>query len=75
MILEKVKEILAVELKVKKENIKLESSFKNDLCADSLKVMESIMALEDEFNIEVSSEDVGSIKTVNDVVEYINSKQ
>lgn len=75
MILEKVIEILAEELDLDKEEIKVENNLQDDLGADSLDVVEIVMALEDEFNIEIPDEDTANIKTVNDIVKYIESKK
>ncbi len=73
MVLEKVKEIISVQFNVDKENINLETSFKDNLNADSLDLVELVMALEDEFDLEVQDEDMESIKTVGDVVENIEN--
>ena len=75
MILEKVIEILAEELDLDTEEIKAESSLQEDLGADSLDVVEIVMALEDEFDIEIPDEETGSIKRVQDIVNYIESKK
>lgn len=71
MIYEKVKEIVVEQLGVKSEDLSLQSSFIDDLGADSLDIVELIMALEEEFDMEVSDEDAEKISTVGDVVEYI----
>jgi len=68
---EKVLEVVAEQLSVKKEDLTLESSFIDDLGADSLDLVELIMALEEQFNIEVSDEDAEKITTVGDAIEYI----
>jgi len=73
-ILEKVKSIVAEQLGVDAGEISLETSF-DDLNADSLDVVELIMALEEEFDIEIPDEDAEKIKTVGDAVEYIKDKQ
>jgi len=75
MILEKLKDIIAEQLDVEKEDIKLESSFQNDLGADSLDVVELIMAIEEEFEIEIPDEDAEKISLVKDAVDYINNNK
>ncbi|MGZ4031655.1 MAG: acyl carrier protein [Tumebacillaceae bacterium] len=72
-ILERVKNIIVDRLGVEEGEIKLESSFKEDLGADSLDVVELVMELEDEFDMEISDEDAEKINTVGDVVTYISS--
>ncbi|MEI8349736.1 MAG: acyl carrier protein [Candidatus Omnitrophota bacterium] len=71
---EKVKEIIAEQLGVKKEEIKPESSFVDDLGADSLDTVEVVMALEEEFGIEIPDEDAEKITTVGEAVKYIDTK-
>lgn len=73
MVFEKVKEIIADKLSLEAEEIKMESSFVDDLGADSLDIVELIMALEDEFDMEIPDEEVENIATVADVVEYIKA--
>lgn len=73
MIFEKIKKIIAEQLDVSEEDITLESSFQEDLDADSLDVVELIMALEDEFDLEISDEEAEKISTVKDAVEYIQN--
>ena len=75
MIFEKVKEITVDKLGVEAGEVELKSSFREDLGADSLDLFEFVMELEDEFNIEISNEDVEQIQTVEDAVNYIKSKQ
>lgn len=72
--LEKMLPIIAEQLNVEESEIKLESNFKDDLGADSLDLFELVMALEEEFNVEIPSEDLESIITVKDVVEYLKGK-
>ena len=74
-IFERVKKIVADRLDVDEADVKLESSFKEDLEADSLDVVELVMELEDEFYLEISDEDAEKILTVGDVVEYIKNHQ
>jgi acyl carrier protein len=71
---EKVKDIISEQLGVKKEEIKPESSFIDDLGADSLDTVEVVMALEEEFGIEIPDEDAEKITTVGDSVKYIEEK-
>lgn len=71
---EKVKEIIAEQLGVKKEEIKPESSFVDDLGADSLDTVEIVMALEEEFGIEIPDEDAEKISTVGEAIQYIENK-
>lgn len=73
-IFEKVKAIVSEQLGVDAEEITLETTF-DDLNADSLDVVELIMALEEEFDIEIPDEDAEKLKTVGDAVEYIKDKQ
>lgn len=72
--LEKMKEIIAEQLGVEEDEITLETSFKEDLGADSLDLFELTMALEEEYDIEIPAEELGEIETVNDVVEYLKAK-
>jgi acyl carrier protein len=68
---EKVKEIIADRLGVDPEEVTPEASFVEDLGADSLDTVELVMALEEEFGIEIPDEDAENIKTVGDAIEYI----
>ncbi|MBX0311388.1 acyl carrier protein [Sulfurihydrogenibium sp.] len=72
---QKVKQIIADQLGVDIEKITPEAKFVDDLGADSLDVVELIMAFEEEFGIEIPDEDAEKITTVKDVIDYINSKQ
>ena len=74
-ILERVKSIIVDRLGVEEGEIKLESSFKEDLGADSLDVVELVMELEDEFDMEISDEDAEKMNTVGDVVNYITAQK
>ena len=71
----RVKAIIADKLDVEETEVTPEASFTNDLGADSLDTVELIMAFEEEFDIEIPDEDAQKIKTVKDVIEYIESKQ
>ena len=70
----RVNEIIAEQLGVKKEEIKGESSFVDDLGADSLDTVEVVMALEEEFGIEIPDEDADKMSTVGEAVKYIEVK-
>lgn len=72
--LEKLKEIIAERLSVDAEEVELNTSFKDDLGADSLDLFELVMALEDEFDVEIPADELSNINTVNDVVEYLKAK-
>lgn len=74
-ILNRVKKVTVEELGVKDEEVTETASFQEDLGADSLDVVELVMALEDEFGIDIPDEEVGEIKTVGDAVNYIQKKQ
>ena len=73
--LEKMKEIIADQLSVDADSITEASSFKEDLGADSLDVVDLVMALEDEFDVEIPEDQVENIKTVGDIVKFIEDKQ
>jgi acyl carrier protein len=68
----RVTEIIVEQLGVSAEEVTLEASFIDDLGADSLDLVELIMAMEEEFGLEISDEDAEKIQTVQDVVNYIN---
>ncbi|MDY0189664.1 MAG: acyl carrier protein [Desulfuromonas sp.] len=70
---ERVKKIVAEQLGVEDEQVTAEASFMDDLGADSLDTVELVMALEEEFDIEISDEDAEKIQTVKDAVEYVSS--
>ena len=72
--LEKMKEIIAEQLGVEEDEITLDTSFKEDLGADSLDLFELTMALEEEYDIEIPAEELEEIETVTDVVEYLKAK-
>ena len=71
---DKIKSIIAEQLGVKPEEVTPAASFVDDLGADSLDTVELIMALEEEFNIEIPDEDAEKMKTVGDAVKYIEEK-
>ncbi len=70
-IAKRVKEIVAEQLGVEEAQVLTESSFMDDLGADSLDTVELVMALEEEFDLEIPDEDAEKIQTVNDAIEYI----
>ena len=69
----KVKGIIAEQLGVSEEEIKITSSFIEDLGADSLDIVELVMAMEEEFEVEIPDEEAENIKTVQDAVNYVNT--
>jgi len=72
--MDKIKQIVVEKLSVEESDITPEKSFINDLGADSLDIVELIMALEEEFGVEIPDEDVEKIVTVNDAMDYIKAK-
>lgn len=73
MVFEKVKEIIADQLGIDADTITAGSSFIEDLGADSLDVVELILALETEFDLEIPEEEAENVSTVGDVVDYIKA--
>ena len=73
MVFEKVKEIIAEQMSISEDEITLETTFTDDLGADSLDVFQIISDLEDSFGIEFQTEDAEKIKTVGDAVNYIEA--
>jgi len=71
---EEIQEIICEQLKAKPEEVKPETSFIDDLGADSLDSIELVMALEEKFNLEIPDEDAEKMNTVEDVVKYIEAK-
>lgn len=69
----KLREIIAEQLSVDQSEIELTSNFKEDLGADSLDLFELVMALEEEYDVEIPSEELENIATVEDVVEYLKN--
>ena len=74
-VLERVTKVIVDRLGVDESEVKLEASFREDLGADSLDVVELVMEFEDEFDMEISDEDAEKISTVGSAVSYIESKQ
>ncbi len=75
MVLEKVKAILSEQFDVEEDKINPETSIINDLGADSLDVVDLLMSIEDEFEVEVPDDEIENIKTVDDLVKYIENHQ
>lgn len=73
MIFEKVQEKISEQLGIEPEEVTMESSFIEDLGADSLDIVELLMALEEEFDIEIPDEEAEKLVTVSDVVDYIKN--
>ena len=72
--LEKMREIIAEQLSVDGDSITEASSFKDDLGADSLDLFELVMSLEEEYNVEIPSEDLENLTTVGEVMDYLKKK-
>lgn len=72
--LEKMREIISEQLNCEAKTIFMETSFKDDLGADSLDLFELVMALEEEYSIDIPSEELTELATVGDVVEYLKAK-
>ena len=72
--LEKMKEMIADQLSVDEDKITLESNFKEDLDADSLDLFELVMALEDEYSVEIPAEELQELTTVGAVIDYLKNK-
>ncbi len=75
MDLNRIKEVVAEQLGVEAEELKPEVSLKGDLNADSLDLFQIIMSLEEEFNIEIPTEDTESIRTIGDIEHYISKRK
>jgi acyl carrier protein len=71
---EKLKQLIVDQLNVEEDAITVEAKFKEDLGADSLDLFELVMAIEEEFGVEIPSDDLESIATVEDVVTYLEGK-
>ncbi len=68
---EKIRKIIASELMIEEDSITPESSIKDDLGADSLALVDLVMSLEDEFSLEIPDEALESVKTVGDIVKFV----
>ncbi len=75
MIFEKIKELLAEQLDASADDMSMDTDIANDLGADSLDVVELLMAIEDEFDIEIPDDKIEVIKTIGDLVKYIEDNQ
>jgi acyl carrier protein len=73
-IAQRVKEVIAKSLSVAIEDVKPESSFINDLGADSLAIVELVLAFEEAFELDIPDEDTEKIRTVQDAIDYIQSR-
>ena len=71
MIFDKLVEIIAEHLGVQRQDIALDTSFKDDLAADSLYLYDLVMAIEEEFNDEVAEEETGEVETVEDIIRIL----
>ena len=71
MVFEKLKEIIALQLEIDGETLTPETKILEDLGTDSLDVVEMLMSVEDEFDVEIPDEKIEDLKTIGDVVEYI----
>ena len=74
MVLEKVKAILAEQFDVEEDKVTADTDLQEDLGADSLDVVDLLMSIEDEFGVEVPDDEIENIKTVGDIVKYIENK-
>ena len=75
MVFEKVRAILVDQLDVDEDAVSMESVISDDLGADSLDIVDLVMSLEEEFDVEIPDEDIEGIKTVEDIVKFIESKK
>ena len=73
-VLEKVKGIIVEQLGVAENAVTMEASFIDDLGADSLDIVELVMALEEEYDVEIPSDDLAELNTVGDVINYLKDK-
>lgn len=73
MVYEKIKSIIVEQFSIEEDQVSMETSFRDDLNADSIDLVELIMTLEDEFDLEVEDEEVENINTVEDAVTYIEN--
>ncbi len=74
MIFEQIKNFLSTQLNIDENKITMDATFVEDLNIDSLDLVELILALEEEYNIEVDEEDAEKLSTIGDVVNYVNSQ-
>jgi acyl carrier protein len=74
MVFEKIRDIIVDQLDVEEDAVTLEASIADDLGADSLDVVDLVMSIEESFDIEIPDEEVENIKTVGDIVKFIEAK-
>lgn len=74
MVFDKIKDIIVEQLDVEEDAVTMEASIKDDLGADSLDVVDLVMSIEESFDVEIPDEEVENIKTVGDIVKYIENK-
>lgn len=74
MVFDKIKDIIVEQLDVEEDAVTMEASITEDLGADSLDVVDLVMSIEESFDVEIPDEDVENIKTVGDIVKYIENK-
>ena len=74
MVFDKVKEIIVDQLECDEDQVTMEASITEDLGTDSLDIVDLVMSIEESFDVEIPDEDVEGIKTVGDIVKYIESK-
>lgn len=74
MVFEKIKDIIVEQLDVEDDAVTMEASITEDLGADSLDVVDLVMSIEESFDVEIPDEEVENIKTVGDIVKYIENK-
>ena len=75
MIFDKVKDLVVDQLDADEDKVTLDANIQDDLGADSLDVVDLVMAIEDEFSIEIPEDQVENIKTIGDIVKYIEDNQ
>ena len=75
MVFEKIKEIIAEQLEINEDDIKMESELLEDLGADSLDVVDLVMSIEDEFDLEVPDDVIENMKTIGDAVKFIEENK
>lgn len=74
MVFDKIKDIIVEQLDVEEDAVTMEASITDDLGADSLDVVDLVMSIEESFDVEIPDEEVKNIKTVGDIVKYIENK-
>lgn len=74
MVFDKIKDIIVEQLDVEEDAVTMEASITEDLAADSLDVVDLVMSIEESFDVEIPDEEVENIKTVGDIVKYIENK-